>query len=370
MTSGPRGPASSGAGSWPVSSGWPSWGPRRVQPGAGHRPAGRPPRRPAAFPAGDGAVRRGRADPAGRHRRGLRLRPHGGRAPGGGRERAVGGGPGAGPRRRAVDRGRSVARPRRDRPRGRTAAGRPAVRPKSRAWVRPARVSQWRPAVGGGAGRHSRRRAVDSRPSISRRLRSVAGELDIRGFREESTRLRLRAARRVARSGRLDRAGELLVEIQSATRAHSLHTRLLARTVRAELAQATGDTDIDDPRDPRRAGRPPAPPVATGQHRPADLGRPARQRPGRHGPAAGGQQPSSGRRADLAGTHPRPDDADPADPAARGPGHGRSARGASTPAARAAPARARPAVDRREHQHAAGVAAVSSSGPPLPGSTS
>ncbi|MFL6100927.1 MAG: CHAT domain-containing protein [Actinomycetales bacterium] len=79
-----------------------------------------------------------------------------------------------------------------------------------------------------------------SAPQLER-LRGVATALDRQGLTEEATRLRLRGARRLAGAGRLDRAAQLVDEVRSATKAGSLHTRLLARTVRAELARARGD---------------------------------------------------------------------------------------------------------------------------------
>lgn len=79
-----------------------------------------------------------------------------------------------------------------------------------------------------------------SAPQLER-LRGVAAALDRQGLTEEATRLRLRGARRVAAAGRLDRATQLVDEVRQATNAASLHTRLLARTVRAELARSRGD---------------------------------------------------------------------------------------------------------------------------------
>jgi tetratricopeptide (TPR) repeat protein len=74
------------------------------------------------------------------------------------------------------------------------------------------------------------------------RLSQVADQLEREGLPDEAARLRLRGARRLSRARRLDRADQLLRTAGTAVRSGSLHTRLMARTVRAELAQARGDT--------------------------------------------------------------------------------------------------------------------------------
>jgi len=93
----------------------------------------------------------------------------------------------------------------------------------------------WTGYVGLRGARDQNRRLQEQVHSLETQLEATRQQI------EEATRLRLRGARRLAAAGRLDRAGQLLEEDRSATKAGSLQTRLLARDGRyARLYRAQG----------------------------------------------------------------------------------------------------------------------------------
>jgi tetratricopeptide (TPR) repeat protein len=78
--------------------------------------------------------------------------------------------------------------------------------------------------------------------AVAQQARAVAKDLQARGLSEEAARLCLRVARLAVRAGQVQEASAMLDEAPKTYGGAAIRTKLLAHTVRAEVATAQGDS--------------------------------------------------------------------------------------------------------------------------------